>query len=169
MDNYKVREARRDELKLLAAMRRKLGDFLRSQDKDLWELSKDEMSRQAERYSEVMDSGKGKLLVAVDAQDRPVGMIMVRLLENPRVEPGRFGRIDDAWVEPEHRRRGLMRELVRAAADYAQGQGFGLMMLDWSVKNVASERCWRGLGFSPMITVGTASTLNLLKPDKEQK
>jgi len=156
-----VRDARKDELPALAAMRHRLAELLKAKDPNLWEMSQDEMNRLEQTYAEVMDGGKGRILVAADAHDRPVGMIMLRLLDSPRVEPGKMGRIDDAWVEPEWRRRGLMRELVRAAAAHAQERGYKRMILDWSAKNVASARCWRGLGFAPMIVVGTAPARDL--------
>jgi ribosomal protein S18 acetylase RimI-like enzyme len=164
---FRTRDARKPELLLLSDMRKRLGELLREQHAGLWELSAGEMARQAERYAEVMDSGTGRVLVAVDHADVPIGMIVVRLLDNPRIEPGRLGRIDDAWVEPEWRRRGVMRELVRVAAEYAQGSGYGRMMLDWSVKNVASARCWRGLGFGPMLVVGMASCAGLCATNEE--
>jgi ribosomal protein S18 acetylase RimI-like enzyme len=163
MGDYSVRQARPEEMTQLAAMRGRLGRHLKQHDPQIWELSADEMAHQAERYAEVAASGKGRVLVAVDGKDCAVGMIIVRLLENPRIEPGRFGRVDDAWVEPRHRRRGLMRRLIAAAADYCEQSGFDRVMLDWSVKNVASARCWRGIGFRPLVVVGMAGTADLRK------
>ncbi len=164
---FGIRDARKQELPLLADMRKRLGELLKAMHPGLWELSAGEMARQQERYAEVIDSGKGRVLVAADRWDVPVGMIVVRLLENPRIEPGRLGRIDDAWVEPEWRRRGVMRALVRNAAEYAQERGYDRVMLDWSVKNVASARCWRGLGFDPMLVVGMAVSSELVEASKE--
>jgi ribosomal protein S18 acetylase RimI-like enzyme len=161
MSDYAVRQARPEEMAQLAAMRERLGRHLKQHDPGIWELSSEEMAHQAERYSDVAASGKGCVLVAVDGADRPVGMIVVRLLENPRIEPGRFGRVDDAWVEPGHRRHGLMRRLIAAAAEYCEQNGFDRVMLDWSVKNVPSARCWRGIGFRPLVVVGMAGTGDL--------
>jgi len=160
---FKVRDARKRELLLIADMRKRLAELLRELHPGLIELTPEEMAKLSDRYAEVMASGKGRVLVAVDHADVPIGMIVVRLLENPRIEPGRFGRIDDAWVEPEFRRQGVMRGLVRAAAAYATAKGFDRMMLDWSVRNVVSARSWRGLGFEPMLVVGMAVTSELAK------
>ena len=53
----------------------------------------------------------------------------------------------DLFVAPEGRRGGVAAELLRAAVDYAAGQGAGQLMLQTGVTNLAAQRLYEREGW----------------------
>jgi GNAT superfamily N-acetyltransferase len=129
----------------------------------LWKLTRRQLQTMHRLYANVMANEMNTLLVAADGRDRPIGMIMVRTLNAKHMNPTRMGRIDDAWVEPRWRRRGVMRQLVRAACDFVERHGARDMMLDYSIRNLVSVKAWTGLGFRPTVMIAFATTRELRK------
>jgi ribosomal protein S18 acetylase RimI-like enzyme len=89
-------------------------------------------------------------------------MLTVRILDNPNMDPRPIGRIDDAWVDPDHRRKGMMRELTEACCRFLEERDVLTVMLDWAIRNVPSVDCWQNLGFEPLITMGFTSPARVL-------
>ncbi len=162
MPEYSIRPATEADLPELARMRIELRDFLGECDPDVWQISDSRADALADFYRDVLHTDTARIFVAADTDDSPVGMLMTRVLENPNIKPTRFGRIDDAWVEPEHRRQGLMRRLTRAAAEFCQEQEVEHVMLDWAIRNPDSEKCWTRLGFKPAVTIGNSLVSTVL-------
>jgi ribosomal protein S18 acetylase RimI-like enzyme len=70
--------------------------------------------------------------------------------ENPE-RRGRFvGVIDDVWVEPTHRRRGINRRIVQKLLEFAASRGFQELILEYASSNREAEAAWTRLGFSPV-------------------
>jgi ribosomal protein S18 acetylase RimI-like enzyme len=157
MAEYRVRRATEADLPVLARMRRSLAEHLAACDPDLWELAPERLLRMAEFYGEMLKKENARIFLAFGSESAPVGMVMVRVLENPTLRPSRFGRIDDAWVEPGSRRQGVMRALVRAALEFIETQGARHVMLDYSIKNAISATAWQRLGFRPALVVAQAT------------
>lgn len=164
MNDIRIRSARAEDLPTLAEMRRRLQDVITDFEPLLWRLSPEQLARGRQYYAELITHDTNRILVAADARDQPVGMIVIRVLENRQLDPARYGRIDDAWVEPDYRRQGVMRRLVRAAAEFIAAHGIGTIMLDFAVHNKVSEDCWRSLGFIPVLTIATADVSKLTEP-----
>jgi len=162
MAECRVRRSTEADLPVLAGMRRSLAEHLAACDPDLWELAPDHLNRMAEFYAGLMKNENTRIFLALDSTDAPTGMVMVRLLENQMLKPSRFGRIDDAWVEPGSRRQGVMRALVRAALDFIEAQNAGHVMLDYSVQNTISATAWQRMGFRPALVIAQA-TLELVR------
>lgn len=156
-----VRPATTADLPELARMRRALQDLLLEYDPRVWRLSDELVAKLEEFYQGVMEKDTNRIFVACDA-GRPVGMLMVRILDNPNMDPRPIGRIDDAWVDPAHRRRGLMRELTGACCRFLEERNVPTVMLDWAIRNVPSVHCWQNLGFEPLITMGFTSPAKVL-------
>jgi ribosomal protein S18 acetylase RimI-like enzyme len=146
-------------------MRRALQELLIAGDPNILRLSEDRMAESARFYAEIMSRPEARIIVAANRDDVPVGMLMLRVMNNPMTDPDRFGRIDDAWVDTEHRRKGLMRGMVQVGAEMLTAQGISHIMLDYSVHNPVGEQCWRALGFNPMLVIAMARIDRLkLKP-----
>ncbi len=165
MSDYSIRPATGADLSALARMRSALRDYLAGCDPAIWLISDDKAGRLAEFYGELIKQDTARVLVAAGRDGTPVGMLVVRILENSNVQPSRFGRIDDAWVDPAHRRRGLMRRLTRACGDFLGKHEVERVMLDYAVRNPDSERCWRRLGFTPCVVIAHAPAARLARPD----
>jgi len=157
MAECRVRPAADTDLLVLAQMRRSLAGHLAACDPDIWELAPERLLRMAEFYGEILKKENARIFLALDSADTPIGMIMVRILENPTIRPSRFGRIDDAWVEPGCRRQGVMHALVRAALEFIENHGARHVMLDYSIQNAISAMAWQRLGFRPALVVAQAT------------
>ena len=96
----------------------------------------------------------------------PVAMLVVRILDNSNMDPERFGRIDDAWVDPEWREQGVMSGLTRTAAEFLAGHRVTMVMLDWANNNPPSGTVWQKLGFEPLMTMGFARPNDILSASK---
>lgn len=148
-------------------MRRALQELIAECDPGVWKLSPEMLAGLEEHYAGVMASESGRVFVAADPEDRPVGMLMVRVLDNPNMDPRPVGRIDDAWIEPAFRRRGLMRTLTEACCRFLIERNVRVVMLDWAIRNEPSVHCWQGLGFVPRLTTGLTTPAAVLA-GKEQ-
>jgi ribosomal protein S18 acetylase RimI-like enzyme len=166
---YAVRRATAKDLPDLKRMRIALQDLLIGRDPRVWRLSPELVDGLEEFYSRIMEKEQNRILVAVPSPSSfaprtapPVAMLVVRILDNTNLDPVRFGRIDDAWVDPKWREQGVMRSLTRAAAAFLTDHRVTMVMLDWANNNPPSGTCWQKLGFEPLMTMGFASPSDIL-------
>jgi ribosomal protein S18 acetylase RimI-like enzyme len=157
MTDCRIRPARESDLPELARMRRALAAHLAACDPELWELAPEQLAGMADFYVDALKQDNTRILVAEARAGKPVGMIMVRVLNNPSLKPSRFGRIDDAWVEPDFRRQGVMRCLIHTALEFIESRGAAHVMLDYSIKNIISTQAWQRLGFRPALVIAQAT------------
>jgi aminoglycoside 3-N-acetyltransferase len=101
-------------------------------------------ARLSTRVDEFLEDPDRKALVAA-AGERVVGMIVVS-----KATPGR-GSIDLAFVEPEFRRRGILRELEAAASAHLRDVGCHIVELRVEAGNDAARSAWRCLGYGPTV------------------
>ena len=164
---YKIRRATVNDLPELKRMRVALQDLLIGRDPRVWRLSPELIESLEEFYSTIVEKDQNRIFVAVGPDAQPVAMLVVRILDNLNLDPVRFGRIDDAWVDPEWREQGVMTGLTRAAAKFLADHRVTMVMLDWANNNPPSGTCWQKLGFAPLMTMGFASPTDILSR-KEQ-
>jgi len=160
--SFTIRRARAGDLPELKRMRIDLQDLLSGRDPRVWRLSQEMTDSLEEFYAGLMKKDENRIFVAADTRDRPVGMLLVRVLDNPNMDPRPFGRIDDAWVDPEWRERGVLSALTGAAARFLSDRRVPMVMLDWANNNPPSGTCWQKLGFEPLMTMGFASPNDIL-------
>jgi ribosomal protein S18 acetylase RimI-like enzyme len=149
---YSIRRATARDLPDLKRMRIALQDLLTGRDPRVWRLSQELSDRLEEFYATTMEKDENRIFVADAPAGRPVGMLLVRVIDNPNMDPRPFGRIDDAWVDPEW----------RAAAQFLADRRVVMVMLDWANNNPPSGTCWQKLGFEPLMTMGFASPTDIL-------
>jgi ribosomal protein S18 acetylase RimI-like enzyme len=99
------------------------------------------------------------LLLAVEASapppaPRPVGFCLARraLAPAPIAEESR-GHLDEIWVDPAWRRRGLGRRLVRAALEVLRVAGVTRVEVRVLHANQGALGFWDALGFEPFVDV----------------
>ena len=160
--SFSIRRARTSDLTDLKRMRIALQDLLAGRDPRVWRLSPELIDTLEEFYARIMEKDENRVFVAAGPDGRPVGMLLVRILDNPNLNPRPFGRIDDAWVDPEWRERGVMTGLTRTAAEFLARHRVSMVMLDWANNNPPSGTCWQRLGFEPLMTMGFASPADIL-------
>ena len=164
--SFSVRRAEARDLADLKRMRIALQDLLAGRDPRVWRLSQELVDTLEEFYARIMEKDENRIFVAVPPDGRSVAMLLVRVIDNPNMDPRPFGRIDDAWVDPDWRERGVMTSLTRAAAEFLADRRVSLVMLDWANNNPPSGTCWQKLGFEPLMTMGFASPTDILSGDR---
>jgi ribosomal protein S18 acetylase RimI-like enzyme len=164
--NFSIRRAEPRDLPDLKRMRIALQDLLAGRDPRVWKLSQDLVDSLEEFYSRIMEKDENRIFVAAGPDAKPMAMLVVRVLDNPNMDPRPFGRIDDAWVDAEWREQGVMSGLTRAAAQFLADRRVSMVMLDWANNNPPSGVCWQKLGFEPLMTMGFASPTDVLSRNR---
>ncbi len=99
------------------------------------------------------DPGAGALLVAEDGGGRVVGVLAASWQYAMHV-PGRYGTIQDLWVDPEWRSRALGRELIGALVREATEAGVPRLEVGLPQESFAqlgaTERFYRENDFKPL-------------------
>ncbi len=91
--------------------------------------------------------------------DRVVGVLVLRLCEPVALRPGGAVHVEQLWVDPEWRRRGVARSLLAAAARTAEGLGVDDLACAVPAGSPSGREVHRflaRLGFGPAVTLRTA-------------
>jgi len=151
---YRVRIARLDDASALARMRRSLQAHLDAANPYLFKKSDEAARLLPEFYQSNIQSPDARVVVVEHtATGAVIAMAMGRVLVNESLVPSRFGRIDDVWVEPDHRRHGLCRRMLVELARFFEQAAIQGVTLDYVVGNQEAQAVWPRLGFQPVLTV----------------
>ncbi len=136
-----IRDISEDDWRLLRAIRlRALQDAPHAFTSDYgYEAGHDER-----RWRELLRSYLWLLAFEDGTADPPVGVIAAT--REPMAPPGEPF-ISSLWVAPGHRRRGIARGLIQAAADHAAGWGAEAVSLWVLDGNEAAHRLYAAVGF----------------------
>lgn len=96
------------------------------------------------------------VLLAETPDAAPVGLVVVRVYDTPRsptMVPRRRGHVETLVVAARHRRRGLGRRLMEAAADWARRKGAVELVLTTWTGNAAADAFYARLGYRPLSNV----------------
>ena len=97
--------------------------------------------------AEVANSGYSFLFVAV-AGDQTVGFISGELRQgSPTFLPKTWASVDDVFVEPEYRNRGMGRALLQSVKAWAQERGADGISLQVAAANSRGRKFYEKLGF----------------------
>lgn len=108
-----------------------------------------------DHFRRMIADADARVVVALTRESRIVGMGNIRIQRYPDLwhNPERRGQlagfIDDVWVEPRHRRRGLSKRLVSELLTFARRHGVEQLMLEYSLSNDEARTAWTRLGFEP--------------------
>lgn len=119
----------------------------------LWpESSADEHRAEVE---DIIDSGMNgtlpmAILVPLNERGAPIGFLEVGMRSHADGcdESQPVGYVEGWFVREEFRNRGVGKELMRAAEDWARAQGCSEMASDALIDNLQSERAHVALGFA---------------------
>ena len=97
--------------------------------------------------ADLASSGHSFLFVAV-ADDRVVGFISGELREgSPTFLPKTWASVDDVFVEPDHRNRGMGRALLQSVEAWAREKGASGVSLQVAAANARARKFYEDLGF----------------------
>jgi ribosomal protein S18 acetylase RimI-like enzyme len=97
--------------------------------------------------ADVANSGYSFLFVAA-AGDRTVGFVSGELRQgSPTFLPKTWASVDDVFVEPEYRNRGMGRALLQSVRAWAQERGADGISLQVAAANARGRKFYEDLGF----------------------
>ena len=135
----------------MAAMRLKLQGHLERRNPDMWALEGDSTARFKVLYRKLLSRRDALAVLAEDEAGRAVGMAVGRIQRHPEFTIRISGKIDDVWVEPPFRRRGLCGDLMRELAAIFRARRVERVTLIYTQGNREAERTWGRLGFRPAL------------------
>lgn len=87
-----------------------------------------------------------------DRAARLVGFLIATIeREIPIYRLKEYGFIHDLWIEPEYRRTGIARDMVKVTIERFREKGVQQIRLDTAVANEAARRLFSSCGFRPSI------------------
>jgi predicted GNAT family acetyltransferase len=110
-----------------------------------------------EFYERCIADADVQVLVALGADSdahRIVGTAVGRLEVGRDV--ARYGSIEDVWVEPEYRGRGICRALVAQLTEFFQMHGVQKLTVGFVYGGTAAK-IWERLGFTPAVVIANGN------------
>ncbi|MFO0762324.1 MAG: GNAT family N-acetyltransferase [Byssovorax sp.] len=147
MDDVIIRPARSDELPHVAALAGKLLRMHHDFDAQRFILPEDIEQGYASWFRREIRRPEVVILVAARG-DEVVGYTYARLEDrdwNQLLDP--HGALHDLWVEPEARRSGVARRLVRATLDALAEKGAPRVVLHTAARNPGATAFFESMGF----------------------
>jgi len=155
--DYTIRQAQRVDLDRLTALQLALQDHLEASNPNLWRMSDQTRAQLKGQLAARLAVPDGCVLVAEHIKDGVVGVIYGRIVTNKGYTPSRTGMVDQAFVQPQHRRRGVGARLVAELCRFFAGQGIEDLSLRYVTGNEEAAGFWAALGFAPRIVTAGAS------------
>ena len=110
------------------------------------DLTAEEFESELRRFTRLEQPYIGFLAFTED--EEPIGMVDARVRNYAEGAPNlRAAYVEDLWVEPEHRRYGVARELLTAIEDWARSEGSDWLGSDTTPDNRLSRDWHREMGF----------------------
>lgn len=141
-----VRQAQAGDIDAVVAMRSALLESSRANPINR-RLRRDFSERARPLFASQLDDPRCLTLLALDGE-RPIGMLRCMLsASNPLHDPPRHGYVLSVYVEPAHRRSGVLSALMRRADAWCAQQGAAEMRLHCGIENRVGNAAWKSLGF----------------------
>ena len=162
---FKVREATETDVPTLVDYLVELGLHVSGEDRRT--LTREAEQRLEEFLREYIHDEAKYMVVACTARGRVVGMGNIHIWHSPNLweEAGdldlKSGFIDDLWVEPACRKKGIMTLMLRELIGFAESHGIEELILEYSLSNKEAAAAWEGLGFRPTGVRAAAWTRNV--------
>jgi GNAT superfamily N-acetyltransferase len=109
--------------------------------------SPDTSRRRLHAYTRLQLMSLGQVFFLAERGGRTIGLLRCALQFQGEAQP-RTAMLTTAYVLPAHRRRGVMRQLVDAAAAWSASHGVIDLRLRNAHDNTAANAAWEALGFS---------------------
>lgn len=141
-----VRRARAGDLDAVVAMRSALIESSRANPINR-RLRRDISDVAPALFASQLDDPRCLTLIALDGECA-IGMLRCMMsAANPLHEPPRHAYVLSVYVEPAHRRSGVLKALIRHADAWCSQQGAAEMRLHVGIENKVGNAAWKALGF----------------------
>lgn len=154
---YTIRPAQRSDLERLTMLQLALQDHLEGANPDLWRMSDQTRAQLKGQLAARLSALDACVLVAEHVEEGVVGVIYGRIVTNKGYLPSRTGVVDQAFVQPNHRRQHVGARLVAELCRFFAGQGIEDLTLRYVSGNKEAAAFWMALGLTPrIVTVGAS-------------
>lgn len=103
-------------------------------------------------FKEMLNNPNVVVVKAVSKQDSEiVGMMVGTISEHQQFTIQRSAKIDDVWVDKNHRQQGICSKMLSGLLNRLTEKGIEYFTLNYVVNNIEAERTWQALGFTPTI------------------
>jgi ribosomal protein S18 acetylase RimI-like enzyme len=149
--SFVIREAMEEDLPVLVDFLARLALHVSGAAPQV--LKEKERQRLMNVLRSAMDASSKQVLVADDTRAGVVGMGYIYvwrsegIWEQAEEVEFRSGVIDDVWVEPEFRSRGVFRALLRELVAFAEEHHAHELILEYSASNRQARAAWTKMGF----------------------
>lgn len=158
MSELGVRRAEARDLMPLLELHLALQDHLESANPDLWRMTRQARQQLEGQLAARIAAPESCILVAEEERCL-VGTVSGRIVTNTRYVPARAGVIDQLYVIPGHRRRGIGSLLVTELCRVLLDRGVGDVSLRTVHGNAQAMAFWAARGFTPrIVTLGARLT-----------
>jgi len=144
--NFTIRAGRKDDAAEAARLWMRSAEEHTAHDR-IYETASGAEKTMRRFLADVANSGYSFLFVAA-AGDRTVGFISGELRQgSPTFLPRTWASVDDVFVEPDYRNRGMGRALLQSVSDWAQERGADGISLQVAAANARGRKFYEDLGF----------------------
>ncbi len=105
----------------------------------------------------------GVVVLLATTGHEPVGFVLASVAPLSFLSEQASMTVEDVYVDPEHRRRGVSLALLRALAHHAERCGIGHLGVSVSASDRGAHRTLARLGFVPTVTRRVSTTAGLLR------
>jgi ribosomal protein S18 acetylase RimI-like enzyme len=145
-EDFTIRPGRKEDAAEAARLWMQSADEHTAHDR-AYKTSPDAEKTMRRFLADVANSGYSFLFVAV-TEGRTVGFISGELRQgSPTFLPKTWASVDDVFVEPEHRNRGMGRALLRSVRAWAQERDADGISLQVAAANARGRKFYEELGF----------------------
>jgi GNAT superfamily N-acetyltransferase len=103
-----------------------------------------------ERWREFLTSGDERLVLIAREDGEAAGYLNGAIRRNPGLFAETYADIDDAYVRPVQRRRGVGSQMLRRFEEWAQSRGVVEVRLNVVAANGVALSFWQKSGFAPL-------------------
>ena len=168
--DFLIRGATEKDINSIVAMRLRLQEHMLMINRNLWQMSEKSIAALPTFYRSALEDQQCHLVVAEGKQSGVIlGMGLGRIYEHDEHVPKESGKIDDIWIEPNYRRKGLGTKLVSELLEFFKLKHVVAIILEYAKGNIEAEAIWERFGFEPVLTIATANLSDLEIISKEQK
>ena len=162
-EKYYIIEAKETDIKRIIEMRMKLESYLDTCNANLWHISPYYIDDLPSKYLHMLKDDQFKVLIVVnETTNDVVGMATGRIIHNEMFNHKKTGKLDDVWIDEEHRNRGLCMSLTNRIIDFFRGNNIKHMTLEYVSGNESAAMVWQKMGFEPVIIIANR-TLDSIK------
>jgi len=156
--HFLIRGATGKDIDSIVAMRLRLQEHLFASNSNVWQMSTKRIAGLPMFYKSALEDQHCHLVVAEDEESGVIlGMGLGRIHEHDEEHvPNESGKIDDIWVEPNYRQKGLCKKIVSELVAFFESNGIDTLVLNYVNGNLEAEAVWRRLGFHSVLTTATA-------------